>query len=224
MNYVSESFNNLQYVVRYPDGFCEGEEYPVIIFLHGAGTRGNDIDALINNPFFKITDNHDKFPFITVAPLCSANTWFDLFETLKDFTVKISREKYTDIKRIYVMGASMGGYASWQLAMSMPEYFAAAVPICGGGMYWNAGRLVNVHVWAFHGGKDNVVFCEESKKMTDAVNRNGGHARLTVYPENTHDAWSDTYSNYEVFEWLLENQNANTSQMQDSYNDSKIYG
>ena len=106
-----------------------------------------------------------------------------------------------------MMGASMGGYAVWQLAMSMPEHFAAIVPICGGGMYWNAGRLANLPIWAFHGGKDKYVLPEESQKMVDAVNENGGRAKLTVYPENAHDAWSDTYKNKQVFLWLLENTN-----------------
>ena len=122
------------------------------------------------------------------------------------------------------MGPSMGGYTSWALGMSMPEYFAAIVPICGGGMYWNAGRLINVPIWAFHGGKDSVVFVEESKKMVNAVNANGGNAKLTIYPENDHNAWSDTYSNYEVFEWLLSHKNENAKQLKNEYTDQKIYG
>jgi predicted peptidase len=118
----------------------------------------------------------------------------------------------------------MGGYATWQLAMSLPEYFAAIVPICGGGMYWNAGRLVNVPVWAFHGQKDPVVLPEESVKMVEAVKHNGGNARLTLYPENAHDAWSDTYRNPEVFEWLLTNENQNAMKLTEQYKGSDIYG
>ena len=101
----------------------------------------------------------------------------------------------------------MGGYAVWQLAMSMPDCFAAIVPICGGGMYWNAGRLAGLPIWAFHGGKDEYIFPEESQKMVDAVSRNGGKAKLTVYPENAHDVWCDTYSNPQVYSWLLSNTN-----------------
>ena len=121
-------------------------------------------------------------------------------------------------------GASMGGYATWQLAMSMPECFAAAVPICGGGMYWNAERLKNVPIWAFHGGKDNVVSVEESKKMVDSVNQKGGSAKLTIYPENGHDAWSDTYSNHLVYSWFLSHLNCNTEKITDIYDDSKTFG
>ena len=98
----------------------------------------------------------------------------------------------------------MGGYATWQMAMSRPELFAAIVPICGGGMYWNAGRLKDVAVRAFHGKQDYVVLVGESEKMVEAVKRAGGDAQLTVYPENGHDAWTDTYQNPAVFAWLLE--------------------
>lgn len=154
------SLGKLRYVIRYPQGFSETERYPVILFLHGAGTRGNDISQLTSAPFFKLTEKHSEFPFICVAPLCSENTWFDVWEHLERLVTEIANSAYADPSRIYLMGASMGGYASWQLAMSMPEYFAAIVPICGGGMYWNAGRLVNVPVWAFHGAKDTAVLLE----------------------------------------------------------------
>lgn len=217
-------FENMQYVVSYPQGYKMGEKYPVIIFLHGAGTRGKDINILLNNPYFKITDTYADFPFITVAPLCSADTWFDKLETLERFVQRIVKQEYAEKNKIYLIGASMGGYATWQLGMSMPEIWAAIVPICGGGMYWNAGRLINVPVWAFHGAKDTTVFVEESVKMVDAVNRVGGNARLTVYPDNRHDAWCDTYRNQEVYKWLLSNENHNAAALTDVYTDSVVYG
>jgi predicted peptidase len=122
------------------------------------------------------------------------------------------------------MGASMGGYGSWQMAMSLPEYFAAMVPICGGGLFWNAARLVNVPVWAFHGGKDTVIPPEESMKMVDAVNAAGGNAKLTIYPDNDHNAWTDTYSNPEVFAWLLAHKNINTVSLSNPYRNVQQYG
>jgi predicted peptidase len=91
-------------------------------------------------------------------------------------------------------------------------------------MYWNAARLVNVPVWAFHGAKDTTVLLEESVKMVDAVNHSKGKAKLTVYPENSHDAWSDTYRNPEVFDWLLKQKKEHDIQCCDKYNNSKKYG
>lgn len=220
-----KKFEKITYLIDYPENFDENKKYPVIIFLHGAGSRGENTEALNKNPYFKITKTHKNFPFITFAPLCSENTWFDMFETLKKLVYDISERNYVDKNRIYGMGPSMGGYGMWQLAMSLPDIFAAIVPICGGGMYWNAGRLANTPVWAFHGGKDGCVKCEESKKMVDAVIERGGDARLTIYPENGHDSWSDTYENYEVFEWLLSNtKKTDKDTSKDNYNDCKKFG
>ena len=214
----------LRYLITFPEGFSDEKRYPIILFLHGAGSRGSDIRNLISNPFFKLTEKHERFPFVCIAPLCSENTWFDLWEHLEKLVVEIAGLPFADQNRIYLMGASMGGYATWQLAMSMPRYFAAIVPICGGGMYWNAARLVNVPVWAFHGAKDAVVLLEESVKMVEAVKRSGGKAKLTVYPENGHDAWSDTYSDPNVFLWLLQHRCENGNACIDNYNRSDLYG
>jgi predicted peptidase len=129
-----------------------------------------------------------------------------------------------DPERLYLIGLSMGGYATWQLAMSMPEYFAAVVPICGGGMYWDAYRLRDVPIWAFHGDADGVVYVEESKKMVNAVNQAGGNAKLTIYPGVEHNSWTDTYANYEVFEWMLSHRNAHVPVQENKYNDRKKFG
>jgi predicted peptidase len=118
----------------------------------------------------------------------------------------------------------MGGYGTWQMAMSMPSYYAAIVPVCGGGMYWNAGRIKNLPVWAFHGAKDQTVAVEESVKMVDKINAWGGNAKLTIYPENTHDAWTDTYSNDEVYKWFLEHKNKNEQEQTTKLEGSKLFG
>lgn len=218
-------FENLQYLIRYPADYREGEKYPVLLFLHGAGTRGNDINLLVGNCFFGLTAAHEDFPFVCVAPQCHGETWFDHFETLGRFVKMVSESDFTDPDRLYLMGSSMGGYATWQLGISMPSYFAAAVPICGGGMYWDAGRMKNLPIWAFHGDSDPTVLTEESVKMVNAVNKRGGNAKLTVYPDTKHDAWTATYSNPEVFAWLLSNRRGGAQMAKDSsYADVKKFG
>ena len=204
MRYESAEFCGLHYLIRYPQHYCETDRHPVILFLHGAGGRGSDLEHLKTNPYFQITDKAEEFPFLTFAPQCHMDTWFDLFETLIRFAEAIAARPDVDSSRIYVMGASMGGFATWQIAMSRPDLFAAIVPICGGGMYWNAGRLRDMPVWAFHGKLDDTVFVEESEKMVAWMRRYGGDPKLTIYPENGHNAWSDTYGNRDVFRWLLE--------------------
>lgn len=196
--------NGLQYLIRYPNGFDATKKHPTLLFLHGAGSRGKDFHNLVeDNIFFDTLDTLEDFPFVVVAPLCSENTWFDLWEHLIALTHHVADLPFLDADRLCLMGTSMGGYATWQLAMSLPEQFAAIVPICGGGMYWNASRLKNTPVWAFHGECDPVVKMEESVKMVDAVNAKGGSARLTTYPEVGHAAWVPTYANTEVYDFLL---------------------
>lgn len=216
---------SLTYLLRYPEGFCPDQVYPIILHLHGSGTRGKTPEAVMKTDVFTLTAQQKTFPFLLAVPLCPPDTtWFDHMQELKALVQALSQQHCVDTARFYGMGASMGSYGIWQLAMSLPEVFAAILPICGGGMYWNAKRLVNVPVWAFHGGKDKTVLCEESQKMVDAVNKAGGTAKLTVYPENAHNAWSDTYSNPAVFTWLLSHTNRNDRDTADVYTDAAKFG
>lgn len=225
MEYVIKEFKKIKYIVVFPDNFDKNQRYALLLKLHGAGGRGNDIAPLLNDSaFLQERRKFDDFKFMTIMPLCHENTWFDMFEQLKEFVYHIIKEDNIDSERIYLMGASMGGYGTWQLGVSCPDVFAAIVPICGGGMYWNAARLVNVPVWAFHGAKDTVVLPRESEIMVERVNACGGNAKLTIYPDNDHNAWSDTFSNPRVYEWLLTHKNENIKQIIDIYNDVKKYG
>ena len=216
------TFEKLDYVCRMPKDFSEGEKYPLVIYLHGAGGRGRDLQIIFEHPFFSDTTRSLEGA-ICVAPQCYEDSWFNIFEQLQAFVAHAAAWDCVDEKRVYLVGASMGGYATWQLAMSRPEMFAAIVPICGGGMYWNAGRLIHMGVWAFHGEKDETVFCEESKKMVDVVNAWGGNARFTVYKDGNHNAWTATFQNEEVWAWLL----SHTSQYQavkNPYDNVKEFG
>ena len=201
--YKVEFLGNLPYVVKYPENYDETKKYPTVFFLHGSGSRGTNPLAMLKNDFFTVTAYLEEFDFVTVAPMCHEDSWFDLMQTLKAFVDEISGADFCDMRRFYAVGQSMGGYAVWQLAMSMPAYFAAIVPICGGGMYWNAARLKNVPIWAFHGALDNVVHPRESINMVEAVNACGGNAKLTIVEDVAHMVWCDVYENREVFNWLL---------------------
>ena len=216
-------YEDMHYSITFPDGYEEGKKYPVLFMIHGAGTRGDDPRKLNDNPFFKIVDEFKNFPFVVIAPLCSANTWFDVYEKLKRFIVAQTNEPFADKNKIYAIGASMGGYAVWQLGMSMPDIFAAIVPICGGGMYWNCRRFINLPVWAFHGEKDTAVNVEESIRMVNAINSIGGNAKLTIYKDTFHDAWTPTYKNQEVYDWLLSITNKNSKEIVDPYIDPVKY-
>ena len=193
-------FRGMRYLIQHPAETPKNGKNPTILFLHGAGSRGMDFSKIENNLFFQLADLSD---FLVFAPQCRENSWADRMQDLSAFAKEITIRPDVDETRFYAMGYSMGGYATWQIAILNPDLFAAIVPICGGGMYWDAAQLEHTPVWAFHGAKDETVFPEESRKMVDAVNRFGGNAKLTVYPDCAHDSWSDTYRNPKVFQWLL---------------------
>ena len=199
---VAKQYRCLDYVVRMPKDFCLDKNYPLVIYLHGAGGRGRNIETILKHSFFAETAKWLE-DAICIAPQCYENSWFSIFEQLQEFVQYAIFSPNVDTARVYLVGASMGGYAVWQMAMSHPEWFAAIIPICGGGMYWNAGRLIHMGVWAFHGEKDRTVFCEESRKMVEAICKNGGTAKLTVYGECEHNAWIPTFRNQAVWNWLL---------------------
>lgn len=196
-------YKRISYAVRYPEEFSDSGKFPLLIFLHGAGTRGTDIRMVGEHPFFAETKRH-QLQAVSVAPQCFEDSWFTIFEQLQDFVEFAIRQPYIDEDRVYLMGASMGGYAVWQLAMSRPELFAAIVPICGGGMYWNAERLKHMGIWAFHGSDDRTILCEESRKMVDTVNAQGGRAMLTICQGVGHNCWMDAFRNEELFSWMMQ--------------------
>ena len=224
MEYKILQFNKIKYVIRYPDGYDAAKKYPVLIYLHGAGGRGEDISVIRNHKVFLLTEKHMDLEFITVAPQCYANSWFDIFEQLQAFVKAMISSDFCDNERVYLMGASMGGYTTWQLAMALPELFAAIVPICGGGMYWNAPRLKDVPVWAFHGDSDPVVLPRESEQMVFRVKQCLGSAKLTIYENTEHDAWTPTFNNPEVFEWLLAHGKKTIKALEDNYTDVSKFG
>ena len=190
----------LDYLYSEPE--CEGK-VPLVIYVHGAGSRGEDPELLRQNGGLKILFNKAREKAVVVAPHCRFNYWFTAFDLLADFIDNMRKLEKVDIDRVYIFGSSMGGYTTWQLCLSHTEWFAAAVPICGGGMYWAAAKLKNLPVWAFHGALDTTVLPEESIHMVKALNNAGGDAKLTIFPKAAHDAWTPALSDDATWEWVF---------------------
>ena len=216
------NYKKVAYVMKKPTTFNKNERYPLVIFLHGAGGRAASLEYLHNHEFFKLAT-----PFcssaVLVAPKCSENSWFNLFERLQELAEMLSKLPFIDPTRVYLIGNSMGGYATWQLAMSKPELFAGIVPICGGGMYWNGAQLKNMGVWAFHGSEDKIVRVEESVKMVESIQKHGGNAKITIYQGVEHNAWSRTFANEKMWDWLFSLQNQYAS-VKDEYTNAEKFG
>ena len=194
---------DLKNLLSLPQNFDEAKKYPLVIFLHGAGTRGDDIEALKqNNGFVNIQKHQDK-GFILAAPLCNAADWYEVMQTLISWVGELRELPYVDTDRVYLTGLSMGGYGTWELASIRNEWFAAIMPLCGGGCPGFGARYKNIPVRAFHGLMDKVVDPIESLEMAKAINRRGGHAELILFPHLEHNCWTTVYTTPENYDWLL---------------------
>lgn len=193
----------VQYNLATPKSFDPAKKYPLIIYLHGAGGRGHDLKN-VRYPYMMEEYIHaHNLEVAVAAPLCEYDNWYMCFSELVEFVRFASQMEGVDPDRVYLMGSSMGGYAAWAMLMSTPELFAAAVPICGGGMAWNAYRMKDVPIWVFHGVDDGTVAVTESIHMAGAVRACSGSVRLTLLPEVGHNAWEPALYEYGALEWLL---------------------
>ena len=194
----------VNYLLYLPDGYRQDtlKEWPLLLFLHGSGERGDDLEKVKKHGPPKLIDQGKKFPFIVVSPQArQGQGWSssDLYALLQD-----CKKKYkVDRDRIYLTGLSMGGFGAWSLAIEHPEEFAAIVPICGGGDTTNIWKLRHTAVWGFHGAKDKNVPLALGQEMIHALQVYNPSAKLTIYPDAEHDSWTITYNNDSLYQWLL---------------------
>ena len=205
VNVKKETFKSLHYLIYYPKDYQKGKKYPLVLHLHGAGSRGTNFEEFKGSTILDILEKEDS-PLsnaICVFPQCHADSWFDIFGDLLDFVKHLYERDDIDQGKFNGSGISMGGYAIYQVMISIPEYFHKAIVCCGGGMYWDAFRMKNIKLRIFHGEKDNAVFPEESRRMYARLKEANADVVLTIYPDRDHNCWDPTYSNYENLDWLV---------------------
>jgi predicted peptidase len=194
----------LDYLLYLPPGYDKEEKaWPLVLFLHGAGESGQDLNKVKVHGPPKLVEHGKEFPFIVVSPQAPRMGWDA--QTLNALLDDVVATHKVDKDRIYVTGLSMGGFGTWALAAAYPDRFAALVPICGGGNTTDAKKLKNIPIWVFHGAKDNVVPPGRSENMVKALKDAGAeHVKFTLYPNANHDSWTETYNNAEMWDWLLQ--------------------
>lgn len=218
-DYDNETFH---YLLLKPETMEEGKRYPLVLFLHGAGERGDDNRVQLKHfpEHFRDPEYRKRFPCFLLAPQCRtdqrwANYYWDgsveppadslsdqmkaallaFQETLDEFPI--------DRERLYLTGLSMGGYGSWELGMNRPDWFAAIAPICGGADETTAHRLASTPLWVYHGTADYAVSVHRSRDMMTALHRAGGLPRYTEIPGHGHDSWVPAYQRDGVLNWMF---------------------
>lgn len=199
-----------QYLISLPKGYEDNKKrWPLILFLHGSGEQGDDINLVKMHGPPMLIDKGKEFPFIVVSPQCPADLDYWSNDVLIHLLDKVESQYRVDTTRVYLTGLSLGGEGTWSLAIAYPERFAAIAPVCGDGNPLRISRLKNVPVWAFHGAKDKVVPLSEEEEMVDALKACGGDVKFTVYPDLGHNAWTVTYNNEELYQWFLSHKKNN---------------
>ena len=201
---VVQKINYLLYLPKDYSG--TSKQWPLILFLHGSGERGDNLNLVNRCGLTKHIVNGMELPFIIVAPQCPkgrrwANHTNELLALLDDIIARYP----VDASRVYLTGLSMGGQGTWQLATDNPHRFAAIAPVCGRGDTVLARySLRKMPVWVFHGAKDTNVPISKSEEMVEALRLAGNRrVRFTVYPDAGHNSWTATYTNPQLYAWFL---------------------
>jgi predicted peptidase len=224
--------DTLPYRIMYPPDFDEAGKYPLLLFLHGAGERGNDNEKQLvhGGSLFSDPSIRKNFPAVVVFPQCSENDWWARMKgfvendesRIFNFSSKgpptpsmrlvlklldeLLGEPYIDNDRVYLGGLSMGGMGTFDLVSLKPRTFAAAFPICGGGNPGTAGKISRVtSFWIFHGAEDDVVDPEYSAVMAEALKKHKGKVKFTIYPDTDHNSWDKAFAEPELLPWVFSN-------------------
>lgn len=222
--------DTLPYRLLLPKDYDASKKYPLILFLHGSGERGDDNEAqLMHGSNLFLRDSiRSNYPAIVVFPQCSANSYWSNVNIVVDSTAKKRNFQFTtdrkptkamnllikflddlehnykiNSKQRYIGGLSMGGMGTFELVRRKPKYFAAAFPICGGANPETAKKLTKVKWWVFHGAKDDVVPPINSELMVDALKKKEVDVKFTVYPNANHNSWDSAFAEPDLLHWLF---------------------
>lgn len=224
--FVSSKGDSLRYRMIHPESVKPGEKFPLVLFLHGAGERGNDNEKQLANggQMFLNPVNQEKFPAFVLVPQCPVDKYWayperpksfvpadmpvgqeitPIFQTLKQLLDSYLAMPEVDKQRVYIIGLSMGAMGTYDLVARYPEIFAAAIPICG---TVNPSRLAtakDVKFRIFHGDADNVVTVEGSREAYKALRAAGADVEYIEFPGCNHGSWNPAFNYPGFMDWLF---------------------
>ena len=195
-----------RYMVYVPHDYTPDKAWPLVLFLHGAGERGDD--GLLQSDVglgHAIRKNPERFPCLVVMPQCPKEVWWhQVPEHMDTVLADVLKAYNVDPARVYLTGISMGGFGTWIYGAAHTDIFAAFMPICGGGNPADAAKLATRPIWAFHGADDSSVPPSKSREMVEAVRNAKGNIQYTEFPGINHNSWDSAYGDANAIAWLLE--------------------
>jgi predicted peptidase len=192
----------IPYLIYLPSDYASRQRWPLLLYLHGAGTRGDDLGRVRKcGPSLHIA-HQGHLPMIVLSPQCPKDQYWDSQQLLA-LLDQIESKFSVDRDRVYVAGFSMGGSGTWELATAAPDRFAGIVPVAGGWPVESASALKSLPIWAFHGEEDKTVSVEGSTKIVEAIKQAGGKPKLTIFPKTGHGIDKQVFSRTDVYDWLL---------------------
>ncbi|HNX13978.1 MAG TPA: hypothetical protein PK854_06055 [Oscillospiraceae bacterium] len=205
-NYLADDKYRMNYEVFTPETFKKN--LPLIIFLHGAGERGTVVEHLGRHGIPLMLEKGFETEAVILCPQCPGDcVWDNIPWEVKALIDRVIDEYDVDRTRVSLTGGSMGGFGTWMIGLTFPNFFSAIAPVAGGGMSWRCSNLSTTPVHAYHGSADTAVPLVYSQLMVDSVIKNGGKATLTVLDGYDHCGGINTaYQQYGVVDWLLSQQ------------------
>lgn len=208
-DFAGAEFAGLRFRIYGKPGMLkDGEKYPLVLLLHGAGERGDDNESQLKHgaKAFVAPENYAAHPCFLIVPQCPKDGWWGgaTLDRAQELLEAAAKRFPVDRKRIYVTGLSMGGFGTWELISRNPKFFAAAIPICGGGDPARVVAAKALPIRAFHGAADNTVPPQKTRDLIDALKKAGSKSvQYTEYPDVRHDSWTRTYGDPMVMDWLF---------------------
>ena len=205
----AEVCGSLSGIVTVPTGFDpQKESLPVIVFLHGAGERGSDLNLVKVHgipKLFSADPDYQGLRVITLSPQCPEDMgWAHLVFPSKKWIDQAVEALNDDRSRISITGLSMGGFGTWAMITTFPDFFSCAAPVCGGGMCWLCSRLKGMKLRVYHGLDDTSVPFAYSRMMVEAARDNGAEVEWFAYDRVGHGCWNRAYEQTDLIIWLAE--------------------
>lgn len=180
------------------------QTFPLMLYLHGGGESGQPIEKLQSGFLPTRMEQNQVSPFIILSPLHPEKLKFWDERKIMLLLDTIQKTYRVDNNRVYLVGVSRGAYGAWRTAIQYPNRFAALVTVCGVAPSPYAKWLKDMPVWVFHNQGDDAIPVEESDAMVKALRNNNNPVKYTRYKKEGHDAWTETFNNSELYNWILE--------------------